>query len=118
MKDMRRGRWRINEEAGGVCVRLVDVVTLQQTKEILLVPCVGRNSVSAVNNKQQRAKRGDEKRAQRLQQKMHVVAGRAGNEWMCSTSKSRRGARRWSLFVSFCVLAAMREANARINAGF
>ena len=40
------------------CVRLVNVVALQQTKEILLVPCVGRGSVSSVNNQQQRAKRG------------------------------------------------------------
>ncbi len=49
LKDMRRGRCRINAELAGACVRLVNVVALQQTKEILLVPCVGQNSVSAVN---------------------------------------------------------------------
>ena len=48
LKDMRRDRGRINAELGGACVRLVNVVALQ-TKEIHLVPCVGRNSVSAVN---------------------------------------------------------------------
>jgi hypothetical protein len=63
LKDMRCGRCRIKAELGGACVRLVNVVALQQTKEILLVPCEGGSAVSPVNNKQQRAKREDENSA-------------------------------------------------------
>ena len=35
LKDMRSGRGGIKAELGGACVRLVNVVALQQTKEIL-----------------------------------------------------------------------------------
>ena len=47
LRDMRCGRGRINAGLVGACVRLVNVVALQQTKEILLVPCEGGRAVSS-----------------------------------------------------------------------